>query len=258
MSVSQDAREFGLHLKQGGWRLGLLVARNVEKGKGTGGDSKRHRNDRYGGGKVSAQEFARESVYGTAPRVLRHLAAWERAADEGLVPHAADLMPDTDAAIDVEALPPWTDYYDASDAGGRPRDSKPADAVAIIERQSVESRGEIVAQLLTDPETREAVVDHVRGAAAVESMHHTIQTKRAPVGQPELVMPPSPEFASAFWRAAGAVHTAHAELMRWGVRDLEADHHTREAAESLRSQAAEVGHAVADFVVDNIPTEDVA
>jgi hypothetical protein len=30
MSVDDDARVFGQHFKQGGWRLGLLVARNVE------------------------------------------------------------------------------------------------------------------------------------------------------------------------------------------------------------------------------------
>ena len=29
MSIDNDAREFGQHLKQGGWRLGLLVARNM-------------------------------------------------------------------------------------------------------------------------------------------------------------------------------------------------------------------------------------
>jgi hypothetical protein len=29
-----DAREFGIHVRQGGWRLGLLVARNVEPRKG--------------------------------------------------------------------------------------------------------------------------------------------------------------------------------------------------------------------------------
>jgi hypothetical protein len=31
MSLDNDAREFGQHFKQGGWRLGLLVARNVKQ-----------------------------------------------------------------------------------------------------------------------------------------------------------------------------------------------------------------------------------
>jgi hypothetical protein len=40
--------------------------------------------------KVTAAEFARLSDT-TADRVLRYLAAWERAADAGLVSHAVGL-----------------------------------------------------------------------------------------------------------------------------------------------------------------------
>jgi hypothetical protein len=75
--VQQDAREFGLHVRQGGWRLGLLVARNVEKGKGEGGGGTdgSHRRDRDSDEKVSARKFA--SVAGTShDRVLRYLDAW--------------------------------------------------------------------------------------------------------------------------------------------------------------------------------------
>ena len=34
-AIELDAHEFGLHLKQGGWRLGLLVARDVNRGRVT-------------------------------------------------------------------------------------------------------------------------------------------------------------------------------------------------------------------------------
>ena len=62
-----DASEFGNHVRQGGWRLGLLVARNVEKGKGNGGD---RRSDQFPnretetGGKVNALTFAEMSGVG--------------------------------------------------------------------------------------------------------------------------------------------------------------------------------------------------
>jgi hypothetical protein len=112
-TIENNAREFGLHANQGGWRLGLLVARSVEKGRGASTGSVR--NDRYGhDGKVSAQEFGRLS--GTsAPRVLRYLKAWEQAADAGHVPHAADLKPDSEPGLDADKLPVWSHFYDASE-----------------------------------------------------------------------------------------------------------------------------------------------
>ncbi|MEX2448574.1 MAG: hypothetical protein WD404_07505, partial [Solirubrobacterales bacterium] len=77
-AAHDPAAVFGAHVKAGGWRLGLLVARNVEKGSGDG------INDRYREGvsretpsKVSAREFA-EQAGTTAARVLRHLEAWDR------------------------------------------------------------------------------------------------------------------------------------------------------------------------------------
>jgi hypothetical protein len=83
-------------------------------------------------------------------------------------------------------------------------------------------------------------------------MHSTIH--REPVSVTPEALPPQPEFAPAFWRAVNAVGAAFNELQRWGVRDLDADPLTRDAAERMRTQAAEIGTAVADFVVDNIST----
>ncbi|GAA2438003.1 hypothetical protein A7G45_00355 [Mycolicibacterium llatzerense] len=55
MSLDDDAREFGQHCKQGGWRLGLLVARNVH----VSGDE-RGRSDLEADklGRVTANQFA--------------------------------------------------------------------------------------------------------------------------------------------------------------------------------------------------------
>ena len=115
MAWQNDAREFGLHDKQGGWRLGLLVARNVEKGQP--GRPPENVTTVTINGKVSATAFAEES--GTsAPRVLRYLAAWERAADAGHVPHAAELHPGSDPALDVEGPENqlrWFDFYRAAE-----------------------------------------------------------------------------------------------------------------------------------------------
>ncbi|MCX5045500.1 hypothetical protein OG921_20240 [Aldersonia sp. NBC_00410] len=55
--MDDDAREFGQHFKQGGWRLGLLVARNVEHG-GAGGRPAENRSLENGSGKVSMSQFA--------------------------------------------------------------------------------------------------------------------------------------------------------------------------------------------------------
>lgn len=105
VKINQDAIEFGLHMKQGGWRLGLLVARNVVVAPGRIAPETL-------APKVNATEFARRA--GTSnDRVIRHYAAWERAANAGLVPHAADLQPGGTVDLDVERLPSWGPIYNA-------------------------------------------------------------------------------------------------------------------------------------------------
>lgn len=115
--VEGDAREFGLHLKEGGWRMGLLVARSVEPGEGAGA----HLSSRERAGKVSMGEFARLALGGDGARnrVRRYYEAWERAADKGKVPHAADLEPGQEPDIDWPRLPPWKSFFTPgfSDAG---------------------------------------------------------------------------------------------------------------------------------------------
>jgi len=111
-AITADATEFGLHMRQGGWRLGLLVARNVALAPGRVAPETLLP-------KVNATEFARRS--GTSnDRVLRHLAAWERAANAGLVPHAATLNPGSEVDLDVERLPAWGPIYSASQQRTRP------------------------------------------------------------------------------------------------------------------------------------------
>lgn len=104
--IELDAQEFGLHIKQGGWRLGLLVARDVEPGlKGN-----QYMPAANAAGKVSATEFGRlafghENGEG---RVMRYYRAWERSAAKGKVPHASELSPGDEPDLNWDLLPPWT------------------------------------------------------------------------------------------------------------------------------------------------------
>lgn len=135
MSYKTDAHEFGLHVRQGGWRLGLLVARNVEPGTGSG--DRTDLEPRHDRAKVSATQFAEAS--GTSKtRVMRYVTAWEKAAKAGLVPHAAELKHGQNLDLDAAKLPEWSQFYSAV-SGGRPRDSRAEDAVVIIRRRGADA-----------------------------------------------------------------------------------------------------------------------
>lgn len=171
--VKQDAREFGLHVKQGGWRLGLLVARSVEKGSGQSERGSRH-NDCYDE-KVSAQKFA--TLSGTsAPRVLRYLDAWNRAAEAGHVPVPADLVPGEEIDLNVNSLPDWGEYYDASNAGGRPRLTT-AEKAQIIEqaREDALSDPDFVSQVIAS--NPDAVIEAV--ASDPDALTQAVEQRRS-------------------------------------------------------------------------------
>lgn len=119
-SIEVDAQEFGMHLRQGGWRLGLLVARDVEPGAGSGTrtdlavDHGRGSED-----KVSAERFAELTGRSEVDdrrligpeRVMRYYRAWERAAAKGKVPRAADLSPGDEPDLNWKLLPPWKHFF---------------------------------------------------------------------------------------------------------------------------------------------------
>ena len=115
-TIEGDAREFGLHDRQGPWRMGLLVARSVTVNKGHG-----VRRDRAGDqdvshetswSKVSARDFAMLSGTSTK-RVMKYYRAWEKAAKEGLVPRASSLEPGQEVnSLLWDRLPEWNKYYE--------------------------------------------------------------------------------------------------------------------------------------------------
>jgi len=176
--VQRDAEEFGVHVKAGGWRLGLLVARNVEKGEGQG--AREPRNARNEVAKISASEFAKQA--GTsAPRVLRYLSAWEHAAADGLVPPAATLSPGQDIDLDVDKIGDWTYYYPPATSLGHRSEShrKAIEAAAAEEGTSPEqvqrasaSKAAIAAAIKADPKVAETAL------RAIE------QRNARPIGQP--------------------------------------------------------------------------
>lgn len=177
-----DALDYGRHVKQGGWRLGLLVARNVEKGKGHGGDRKSdQRHDRDVDPKVSAQEFGRLS--GTsANRVLRHLEAWEAASAAGHVPTSAELEPGQEIELDVETLPEWGDFYSPVTGGRNTKEDRPAtkaEATSVIARLPEAERAEVVAEAVAGSSAAaEAVAEHPVASARV-TVAKTKQSEKA-------------------------------------------------------------------------------
>jgi hypothetical protein len=114
-TAEDNAREYGELSNEEGWPFAVLVACSVEKGVGNGGNPSVTRVTDEG--KISARRFA--EIAGTgAPRVLRYLAAWDKAAAEGLVPPSADLAPSL--VRDIE-LPegPISKFYPADESGMR-------------------------------------------------------------------------------------------------------------------------------------------
>lgn len=90
MSIEEDAKAFGCHF-EGGWHLGLLVARNVHKRAAAGRPDKSEpvRN------KVSCSEFAK--MAGVSERTVQlYSNTWALAAEAGHCTPADQLTPGTE------------------------------------------------------------------------------------------------------------------------------------------------------------------
>ncbi|WP_425244476.1 hypothetical protein [Streptomyces citrinus] len=148
-AVARDAREFGVYARTGGWTFALKVARSVRPG-GQGADETT---------KVSARRFA--ALAGcSADRVMRFYKAWDRAADDGLVPQFEALAPGDD--IELPDADVWLSYYvsrssatsvrgqaitEAAEAEG----IRPTKALEVAENPTA-----LRAAILADPGTAEA------------------------------------------------------------------------------------------------------
>ncbi|MEU9916743.1 hypothetical protein [Streptomyces sp. NPDC051001] len=157
--VARDAREFGTYARTGGWTFGLMVARSVRPG-GQGADETP---------KVSAKEFA-ELADCSADRVMRYYKAWDRAADDGLVPHFEALAPGQE--VELPDADVWLTYYVSRNSATSERGtaiSEAAEAEGIRPTKALEvaeNPTALRAAILADPSTaraaRQALLDRVR------------------------------------------------------------------------------------------------
>ena len=241
--IEQAAADFGRHSKGGGgWALGLAVAACVEPGTGNGRPG--NRSDRAGFGKVSATEFARQS--GTSKdRVMRYLKAWQNAAEQHLVAPADELTP-ADWA-DPDHIPTgheWDEFYDASAAGSRPRDSRPEHVAQIIERRGVQAVVEALTVDQVDDVVEAVARRHPKVAQNAVSRAAAASLPEAPFATPPEMHPgaASDEARMDIQRDVANVHDAIGRIERWlrTHREMVTPH-----ADRLDSEAEQL-HMVAE------------
>lgn len=183
--VARDAREFGVHARTGGWAFGLMVARSVRPG----GQGARET------AKVSAKEFA--ELAGCSPeRVMRYYKAWDRAADDGLVPHFEALAPGQE--VELPDADVWIGYYASRNSATSERGTaiaeaaeaegiRPTKALEVAENPTA-----LRAAILADPSTaraaRQALLDRVREdpelqAELARDVVRTEELKKAVAGE---------------------------------------------------------------------------
>ncbi|MET7442932.1 hypothetical protein ACWERY_23885 [Streptomyces sp. NPDC004082] len=164
--VSLDAREFGVYARTGGWAFALKVARSVRPGGQAAGETP----------KISAKEFA--GLAGCSPeRVMRYYKAWDRAADDGLVPHFEVLAPGED--VDLPDSDAWLSYYSSRSSSASERGTaitaaaeaegiRPTKALEVAENPTA-----LRAAILADPSTaqaaRTALLDRLKEDPALQT-----------------------------------------------------------------------------------------
>lgn len=180
--IDCDAAEFGSHFKQGGWRLGLLVARSVKVGNHGGSRSSSHVNL-----KISVAEFATKSgVSESNTRV--YFKAWEMAAEEGHCLRAAELNPgDEDASIDFdeddnESRILWAKFLQKAREPKKPKQQEKKQEKPVEEKTETEEENESSSETITiSQEELDAQFRHDRIINAREALE-THQTKLFEIG----------------------------------------------------------------------------
>lgn len=164
--TQRDADEYGAHVKAGGWRLGLLVARNVEKGQGQTSGLKQGGSPRKAADshteKVSLADFATQSGV-HRKRVATHYDAWEKAAAAGIVPPGGTLSPGQDVKLpDAEK---WDEFYvpvSGGYNGGADRTPTVSNVKAGLDKLTPSERGEVLADLVHDDQAYAEAPDHAK------------------------------------------------------------------------------------------------
>ncbi|WP_369031191.1 hypothetical protein [Streptomyces adonidis] len=157
--VARDAQEFGAYARTGGWAFALKVARSVRPGGESAGETP----------KVSAKEFA--GLADCSPeRVMRYYKAWDKAADDGVVPHFEALTPGQD--VELPGYDLWLTYYSSRSSAGSERGTaiaeaaeaegiRPTKALEVAENPTA-----LRAAIMADPSTaraaRHALLDRIK------------------------------------------------------------------------------------------------
>ncbi|MFJ9037352.1 hypothetical protein ACIRF8_12270 [Streptomyces sp. NPDC102406] len=165
-AIARDAREFGVYARTGGWSFALKVARSVRPGGQPAGETP----------KVSARRFA-ELAGCSAERVMRFYKAWDKAADDGVVPQFEALAPGAD--IDLPDADVWLSYYVSRSSAASVRGqaiTEAAEAEGIRPTKALEvaeNPTALRAAILADPGTaeaaRKALMDRLGEDAALRS-----------------------------------------------------------------------------------------
>lgn len=183
--ITRDAREFGAYARTGAWAFGLKVARSVRPGGQGAGETP----------KVSAKEFAR--LAGCSPeRVMRYYKAWDRAADDGLVPPFEALTPGQEVGLPDADV--WLSYYVSRSSATSERGTaiteaaeaegiRPTKALEVAENPTA-LRAAILADSSTARAARQALLDRVRQdpelqAELARDVVRTDELKKAVAGE---------------------------------------------------------------------------
>lgn len=205
--IDRDAHTFGVFAEHGGWMFALLVARSARKGgpgprlaeSGAESDEPSAEPSVAVTGlaaeeslsgeadKVSFKTFARRARC-DVKRVSRYHRAWERAAQAGIVPPAAQLSPGQDVL-----LPPpesWATYFTTYEPGNDRHEqlAAEADAIGTSFKKAVEittNRPAMRAAILGDPRTAQAAQEallerpEARAALVAEALADPAVRKQA-------------------------------------------------------------------------------
>lgn len=176
--IDCDAIEFGSHFRQGGWRLGLLVARNCEPKQG-----KRTDLATSGEVKVSCDEFASKAGVSSST-VKYYYAAWELAAEAGYCLPAKDLIPGQDDLEDFdeddhERREIWSKFYQKAREPKKPKQQVEETKKTETQEKKTEKKTETTESDSETVQLNEAELDalfrHERIINAREALevHHT-------------------------------------------------------------------------------------
>jgi hypothetical protein len=219
--IEADALEYGLHVRGGDWRLGLLVARSVEKGK-AGRPPKNSRIREIS--KVSIVAFARKAGVGEE-RIRNHMAMWSKAAEAGLVPAADTLDPGDGDKIELPGPEIAKEYYTSVSGGfngGKDRTPTVSALIDSTDKLSAEDRAQLATALVAQPEVREAISQS--GPMAIEQ-HLELATQVFKDARDESERKSKEQFPSHAARSAADelgianrhAQRALAEVIQWNV-----------------------------------------